>query len=371
MTDNERWTPTWVVPPGEILAEALEERGMTQAELGRRMARPLKTISEIATGKAAITPDTAIQLERALGISVATWLGLESRYREAQARERDMVDLERHRAWLTQFPVRDLVARRIIGRDSNGPERAAELLSFFGVSSPAGWDQYWGQVVASYRMSDRLRVSPYAVAVWVREAERQASGVELPAFDPAQVRAVVGELRSLSRAVVVGGAIDRARELLRSGGVGLLLIEGFSGAPASGAVRWARENPWIALTLRQRTDDQLWFSLFHEIGHVLERRSHRGLVEELEDRELPLDDERAANAFAREALLPQAHLDRWLESGPIDRRAIKDFAAAQEVAPGIVVGRLQRDGRVGPGQFNDLKRRLDAPPGATRAGRGS
>ena len=68
MTEVPRWNPTWAVSPGEVLVEALEERDMTQAELARRMARPLKTISEIATGKAAITPETAIQLERALGI---------------------------------------------------------------------------------------------------------------------------------------------------------------------------------------------------------------------------------------------------------------------------------------------------------------
>lgn len=361
MTENASWNPTWVVPPGEILVEALEERGMTQAELGRRMARPLKTISEIATGKAAITPDTAIQLERALGISAATWLGLESRYREAQARERDLADLTSHVTWLTHFPIRDLIARGIVARDSTGPQRAAELLSFFGVSSPAGWDQHWGQVVASYRMSERLEVSPHAVAVWVREAERGASDVDLPGYDSAQLRAVVGELRPLSRALVVGGAIDRARELLKSGGVGLLLIQGVTGAPASGAVRWIRGNPWIVLTLRHRTDDQLWFSLFHEVGHVLERGPRRELVEELEDRELPRDDERAANAFAREALLSQADLDRWLENGSIDRKAIRDFAAAQDVAPGIVVGRLERDKQVPRGRFNGLKRYLDRP----------
>lgn len=369
MTENERWAPSWAVAPGEILVEALEERGMTQAELGRRMARPLKTISEIATGKAAVTPDTAIQLERALGIPAATWLGLEWRYREAQARERDLADLAGHADWLARFPVRDLVARGILGRNSTGPQRAAELLSFFGVSSPAGWDQHWGQVAASYRMSDRLRVSRYAVAVWVREAERDASGVDLPAHDPARLREVIGELRPLTHALVAGAAIDRARELLMPSGVGLLLVPGVTGAPASGAVRWIRGNPWIALTLRHRTDDQLWFSLFHEIGHVLERGPRRELVEELEDQELPRDDERAANAFAREVLLPQADLDRWLAGRPIDRKAIRDFAAAQDVAPGIVVGRLERDGRVRRGQFSDLKRHLDGPPGST-GGRG-
>jgi addiction module HigA family antidote len=86
MAEADGWNPTWAVSPGEILVEALEERGMSQADLGRRMARPTNAISEIAAGTAAITPETAIQLERALGISAALWLGLESRYREALAR---------------------------------------------------------------------------------------------------------------------------------------------------------------------------------------------------------------------------------------------------------------------------------------------
>ncbi|PZR78793.1 MAG: addiction module antidote protein, HigA family, partial [Candidatus Aeolococcus gillhamiae] len=75
-TDQTSWQPDWAVPPGEILAEALVDRGMSQSELARRMDRPVKTINEIINAKAAITPDTAIQLERALGISARLWNGL-------------------------------------------------------------------------------------------------------------------------------------------------------------------------------------------------------------------------------------------------------------------------------------------------------
>src|SRR5207245_1067646 len=70
------WQPDWTVAPGEILLEALQDRGMTQSELAHRLARPSKTVNEIIKGKAAITPETAIQLERALGISVRFWTGL-------------------------------------------------------------------------------------------------------------------------------------------------------------------------------------------------------------------------------------------------------------------------------------------------------
>ena len=83
------WQPNWSVAPGDILLEALQDRGMTQSELAQRLARPLKTVNEIIKGKAAITPETAIQLERALGISARFWTGLETQYRaHLRARKR-------------------------------------------------------------------------------------------------------------------------------------------------------------------------------------------------------------------------------------------------------------------------------------------
>ena len=361
MTEAAGWKPTWAVSPGEILVEALEERGMTQADLGRRMARPLKTISEIATGKTAITPETAIQLERALGISAALWLGLESRYREAMARERDREELEGHVAWLDQFPNKELVDRKIIDRRTPKAEQAAALLAYFGVSSPVGWERFWGEAAASYRMSETQSVSPYAVAIWLREAEREVEDIELPTYDPVRLRGVVPQIRSLTTALVLAIAVEEARDLLASAGVGLLLARGIRGAPASGAVRWIRNNPWILLTLRHRTEDHLWFSLFHEVGHVLEGGRRRDVVEELSDDGTSRTDEGAANAFARDTLLPDFESSELLRTGRLDQSAIRETAAEYGVAPGIVVGRLERDRNVQPGHFINLKRKVDTP----------
>lgn len=333
---------------------------MSQADLGRRMARPLKTISEIATGKAAITPETAIQFERALGISAALWLGLESRYREALARERDREGLEAHIAWLDRFPTKELADRKIIDRRSPKTEQAAALLAYFGVSNPIGWERFWGEAAASYRMSQTQSVSPYAIAIWLREAEREVEDIELPSYDPALLRDLIPRLRSLTTALVIPIALDEARELLASAGVGLWLAKGIPGAPASGAVRWVRSNPWILLTLRHRTDDHLWFSLFHEVGHLLEGGRRRNVVEELSDDTPPRPDEVAADAFARDALLPDFASSDLLREGRFDQSAIRETAAQYGVAPGIVVGRLERDRSVHPGRFRHLKRKVDS-----------
>src|SRR5712691_12970914 len=109
MADRDlEFRPLYAVPPGETLEELLAERQVTQTELANRMGRPLKTINEIIRWKAAITPETAIQLERVLGVSAGFWTNLERQYREDQARLREVEALEEETKWLEHFPIRDL-----------------------------------------------------------------------------------------------------------------------------------------------------------------------------------------------------------------------------------------------------------------------
>src|SRR5260370_21468883 len=112
------WQRDWAVAPGEILLEALQDRDMSQSQLARRMGRQTKTINEIINGKAAITPDTAIQLERTLGITASFWNNLESMYREHLARSRADEELETYASWAKAFPIKDLVRHKLIQRGS-------------------------------------------------------------------------------------------------------------------------------------------------------------------------------------------------------------------------------------------------------------
>ncbi len=355
MTDS--WSPTWTVAPGEVLVEALAERGMSQAELSRRMARPLKTISEIATGKAAITPETAIQLERALGISALVWLGLEGQYREALARGRDLQELRQQVDWLRRFPVRELVERGLVRKGDAGVQ-VADLLTFFGVSSRTGWDQHWGQLAANYRLPTRGRIAPEAVATWLRLGERAAAGLSLAPYNRAAFRAVLPEVRSLSRTTVFAAATKAIEERLAAVGVAFVLVGGLDQAPASGSVRWVGDNPVIELTLRYRADDQFWFSLYHEAGHLIEGGRRAQVIEELPDGQNDAAEEGTANTFAREMLVPSNRLAPFVAAGDFSRSAVQAFAADLDIAPGIVVGRLQRDKHVTPSALNDLKRSL-------------
>ncbi|NJM09939.1 MAG: helix-turn-helix domain-containing protein [Bdellovibrionaceae bacterium] len=90
---SSSYKPDLVSPPGETLFDVLEERGMSQAELAERTGRPLKTINEIVKGKTALTPDTAIQLERVLRIAAEFWNQREANYRAFLARSKEQQEL--------------------------------------------------------------------------------------------------------------------------------------------------------------------------------------------------------------------------------------------------------------------------------------
>src|SRR5437667_5627696 len=135
----QRIPTDYSIPPGETLAEILEDRGMTQAEFARRTARPIKTINEIVKGKTAITPMTAIQFERVLGIPAAFWTTLEANHRADQARVDERKDLESHIEWSKQFPLKEMLRYGLIRESRDKVEQVSQLLAFFGVSSPDAW----------------------------------------------------------------------------------------------------------------------------------------------------------------------------------------------------------------------------------------
>ena len=77
-----------VIPPGLLVGDELEARGISQRKLAAMMQRPVNTIHEIIQGRKAITPRTALELEQALEIPAHIWMRLEADYRLALEREK-------------------------------------------------------------------------------------------------------------------------------------------------------------------------------------------------------------------------------------------------------------------------------------------
>lgn len=360
--DQSEWQPDWRVPPGEILAEALRDRGMSQSDLARRMDRPTKTINEIVNGKAAITPDTAIQLERALGISARLWNGLEVQYRERLAYERADEELQNYSKWAADFPIRELVRQRLIPDEKSDVGMTGALLRYFGVSSPSAWERQWLTPAASFRKSPAFTSSPKAVAAWLRWGELQAATIEAAPFDLQGFKHVVQQVRELTRREPFLQVVERVRELCAAAGVVLVLTPELPGTRLSGAVSWVSgDKVVIQLSLRHKSDDQLWFSFFHEAGHIV-RGKRQTYVDGFDQGKVADgEEEAAADSFARDVIVPHRDYVDFTSKGDFTESSVRAFAKEQGIAAGLVVGRLQRDRLVDRGHLNGLKRSLHWP----------
>jgi HTH-type transcriptional regulator / antitoxin HigA len=357
------WQPNWAVPPGDILLEALQDRGMTQAELAQRTARPPKTINEIVKGKAAITAETAIQLERALGISARFWTGLEATYRNSIAQQEAQRDLEANTRWIERFPIADLVRHKQIERGSSKADTLRNLLSYLGLSSPVAFDRHWLSSAAAFRSSPAFMASPEAVAAWLTWGEREAAKIDVAPFDAVRFRQVLTQIRPLTRRVPFIQIFDQVKAMCAAAGVVVLLIPELKGTHLSGAARWLGNKAVIQLSLRHRKDDQFWFTFFHEAGHLLSGSRRRDFVDAAEP---PVgqesnDNEEAANQFAHDVLLPPIDYQAFVSGGDFSQAAILAFAERQQIAAGLVVAGLQADGLIPRSHSNNLKKTIHFP----------
>ena len=156
-------------------------------------------------------------------------------------------------------------------------------------------------------------------------------------------------------------SIPKLRASLADCGVAFVLLPHLPKTRAHGATFWVSPDKVVVqMSIRGKWADIFWFSLFHELGHVLLHGKRKVFVEDgiREDPEVQKLEEEA-NAFASERLIPSDAYQEFLETGDLSRERIERFAKDVGVAAGIVVGRLQHQGILTHHQFNDLRDRYD------------
>jgi len=110
----------------------------------------------LINGKASITEDTALRLERVLGSNARFWLTREAQYREIIARQRDFEILKTQAQWLKQLPLADMVKFGWVKKCAHKGQQVAACLQFFGVSSVNTWQRRYSEPLAAFRASDKF-----------------------------------------------------------------------------------------------------------------------------------------------------------------------------------------------------------------------
>ncbi len=353
---KHRFEPDFAVAPGQTLLESIESLDMDQRELAVRTGLTPKTVNQIIKGKAPITYETALKLEQATGVPAHFWNNLETNYREALARAEERARFESNTDWLERMviPVRELIRRGSVEVAPDAASLLKSVLRFFGTSTTAAWEKLWLKPRVAYRRSRCFETQPGACAAWLRMGELEAQKMDCQPFRKARVLKVLGEIRAMTAHLTPNFDHD-LQEKCAQAGVAVVLVKEITGAPISGATRWlTSDKALIALSLRYKSDDQFWFSFFHEAGHILKGGKKAVFMDGNGDEED--EAEVAANNFAADFLIPPSDARRLGQLR--SRQSVIDFAQAIDIAPGIVVGRLQREGIIPYRNLNGLKHKL-------------
>ena len=363
MTDVQSpFRPDWASPPGDTLAELLDEHSMTQTELADRLGVTLKHVNRVVKGAASISAELALGLEKVFGAPASFWMTREAHYQADKARQEQRAAFAGALDWARRFPLQELRERGLIPQRAQGAELVEALLGFLGIAHPSQWQEPH----VAYRKSQKFESDIYALAAWLREAERDAAAIECEPYDEDAFLGVLQNARSLTRREPEDWWPELQR-LCATAGVAVVVIPAYHGAKANGATRWlAHDKALIQLSLRYRWEDIFWFSFFHEAGHVVLHRKKVRFADEIEE-EVFIEDvaaasdprerrlEAQADRFAARTLIPPPH-DRRLATLRLSE--VQAFAQMLDVAPAIVVGRMQHEGLLEYKHGNDLRRRL-------------
>ena len=151
----------------------------------------------------------------------------------------------------------------------NAPEPVPALLRYFGVASPKAWNAHYDQMEVSYRHSPAFTSDPAHLAAWLRRGELQAQETRCAEFNKTAFKTALSEVKALTRAPIAE-ACPKTTTLCSNAGVAVAFVPELPRTRVCGATRWlSPTKALIQLSLRYKTDDQLWFTFFHEAAHIL------------------------------------------------------------------------------------------------------
>jgi len=331
--------------PGYFIKEQMEFREWTQEDLAEITGITLKHISRILLDKQPITLDTARLLAEVFKTSTQYWLNLDTSYRlwlehvkTAQETEADVKS-----EIYGRMPIRDMVKKGWLKPFVNLEELMAEVLKFWN------WDTLDFSKLDLQNIPYYTRKSiaftqfnaSYAIT-WYQMALKVAEKLSCPVYNKEMLKALYDEIHVYT---LVENGIELFLNKLQECGVIYFVLPHLQKTYLDGAAFISGDNPVIVYTGRYKRIDNFWFTMAHEIAHILlhldEQRPF--ILDNLKDGERnEVEDE--ANSHAAERL-KHAEISEFLNPylDYLQASKVEECAAKYEVHPAIIMGKLAYD----------------------------
>ena len=343
--------------PGYYVAEIIEDMGVTQAEFAVRMGTTRKTLSQLVNGQANISNDLAQKLSTMLGTSIEFWLNLQTAFDEK------VIEINKAKATDEQAEIVAVIDYSYFVKLVNLPvartvrEKIDNLCSFFRIADLRILRQ--NDFLVNFRtgiatVEDNNIINSRA---WLQTALNVAARIETAPFNADKLKAYIPEIRTMTLQDPEV-FLPRLREIFSECGVAFVLLPYLKNSGINGAVKWINQDRVVlAMNDRRLNADTFWFSLFHEIKHVLQQKTKTVFVssskQEMKEMDEKLEEE--ADTFAQNTLIPMRDYRQFAPSKYTSDAEIIAFAKKIGIHPGVVAGRLQHDHIIAPNRCSALK----------------
>lgn len=338
------------IPPGETVKEILENRGISQKELAARIDMSEKHVSKLINGEVQLTVDMARRLEMALGPSVQFWCNLEAFYREDLLKAMEENAMEADIAIARKFPYKEMVRLGWVEDVTAWSERVIAFRKYFEVARLELLQESLLPAIACRKLSDSEK-SDLVMLAWAQKAKLEARRIRTKAINVDGIMRDIVRIRQMT-VMKPEDFCPELERVLAARGVAIVFLPHINGSFLHGATFRDGKKLVIGMTVRGKDADKFWFSLFHELGHVV--LQHVGKPEGTNE-----EEEQAADVFARDALISPEDYRCFVSADHFSKEAVYRFADHIGIDVGIVVGRLQKDGFVAYNRLNELKSKYE------------
>lgn len=345
MANNVEYNSIMAFHPGYYIQETIEDLEMTQEEFAIRLGTTAKTISKLVNGEINLSNDIANKLSNMLGTSVDLWLNLQSTYekKKLEIDKAKQLDQQKEVAYLIDYSY--FVKLGLVSYSRNIEDKIVNLCKYFQISNlnilltP---DFLVNFRTATKTFSDKNIINSKA---WLQTAINIGRNMHVADFDAKKLESYIPEIRTMtSQNPQV--FLPRLKEIFSECGVTFVLLPYLKNSGVNGAVKWLNKDKVIlALNDRRKSADTFWFSLFHEIKHVLQQKHKQIFIsgKEINTECLNKQLEEEADLFAQETLIPEKQYQDFINKKNLSDAAIISFAKQIDIHPGVLFGRLQHD----------------------------
>lgn len=331
-----------IIHPGETIKEILEDKKMTQEELAIRTGYSAKHISEIVSGKKDISSKFANALEYVFGIPTQFWVNLQGNY-DKEVLELEKINNIKKEEFDILHELKDVVKycedNKIIESGLNKSLTLLSMRKFLNVNNLTSIPNLPLQQVA-FRGSKKIKVNINVLYAWKRICEHLTDKVNIT--EKFSIDILNEKYEDIKKTMFLepNKMIIKLKKIFKECGIAFEVVHNFAGAPVQGYIQRRNDKILLCMTIRQSFSDIFWFTLFHEIGHLINEDFNDQYIDYSF---IESETEKKADLFARNILIDDTDYNIFMKNGKFNINTINKFAKSQNVKPGIVIGRIQND----------------------------